>query len=358
MVFAVSDAQMLVPRIEVLLEGMNLKTLVPGVDLVAASVLADLEAPTMFSLKLHSRDLSDRAVTWIDAATLAVGHLVEIQMGYGKSLQSVIVGEITGLEPEFSAEQGVTLTLRGYDLRHRLMRGRKTKVFRQRKDSAIVQEIAQRVGLQVQAEDTQVVHEYVQQNNQTDWAFLQERADRIGYELLVTGRQLHFRPSQQREIKLLTLKFPQALLEFMPRLSTLGQVGQVEVRGWDMQAKQPIVSATMARTQAIEMGGSSSGPLITVQAFGDSSQTIVTQPVRSRAEADPIAQGQFTRMALRYIEAEGTARGHPEIQAGTVVELVGLGRRFSGLYYLVAVHHTYHEDQGYRTEFRAWRNAS
>ena len=58
-------------------------------------------------------------------------------MGGEGDLTKLISGEITALEPEFVTSRIPLLRVRGYDRRHRLQRGRKTRTFLQQKDSDI-----------------------------------------------------------------------------------------------------------------------------------------------------------------------------------------------------------------------------
>ena len=164
-------------------------------------------------------------------------------------------GEITALEPEFCATEVPKLIIRGYDRRHRLLRGCKTRSFVQVKDSDIAGQIAGDAGLTAQAEDTGVVLDYVLQHNQTDMEFLQDRARRIGYEVVVEDKSLYFRSHQNAQSEVLTLVREEDLLEFYPRLSTLGQVGEVAVHGWDVKKKKTLVGKALAGDESSKMGG-------------------------------------------------------------------------------------------------------
>jgi phage protein D len=83
-----------------------------------------------------------------------------------------MVGEITGLEPEFSADPAPRLIVRGHDLSHRLMRGTKTPISSRMRDSDIVAQVASAAKLTVQASRTPEALEYVFTKNQTDLAFI------------------------------------------------------------------------------------------------------------------------------------------------------------------------------------------
>jgi phage protein D len=62
-------------------------------------------------------------------------------------------------------------------------------------------------------------------------------------------------------------------------------------------------------------------------------------------------------MAVDFITGEGTAIGNTDIRAGEVVELNGLGKRFSGLYYITSSTHEV-GPKGYRTRFTVGRSAT
>jgi phage protein D len=327
-------------------------------DVIEVSVHEDVGVPSMFVLRLKNWDMVQLKVTWVDDDLFRVGNEVEIQMGYVDSLESLVIGEITSLEPEFCAGTPPTVTVRGYDRRHRLMRGRKTRSFTGVKDSDVASQIANDAGLTPNVVDTKVTLDYILQHNQTDLEFLQERVARIGYEVVVEAKALYFRPRHNHESEVLTLAPSRALMEFYPRLSTLNQVGQVTVRGWNVKDKEAIVGQAKAGSENTVMGGSTSGPATVNSAFGNSETISVENPIFSQAEADQLAAGRLNEMALMYIVGEGVSAGRMELRAGSVLAFEGLGERFSGRYYVVSAAHSYTPQRGYRTAFTVRRNAT
>lgn len=318
-------------------------------------VTDDIEAPSMFSIALESSDIDVGDLTWFDDQLFDIGNQIEIQIGYGNKLKPLISGEITGLEPEFAPDRPPSLTVRGHDSRHRLMRGQKTRSFTQMTISRIAEQVLQEAKLKAEVTNTTVKLDYVLQHNQTDLEFLQSQANRIGYELVTIDKTLHFRPQQLVQTKILTLSPEADRLEFSPRLSTLGQVGQVEVRGWNPREKdrkqQTIVGSAPANSNVPNKLEDQSGSKIVAKEFGQSSDRIVTQPIADKAQADQLAKATFNQRSLSYIQGEGSCSGRAELRAGSVIELVEIGRRFSGLYYVVSAVHTYDLEQGYSTQF-------
>jgi len=324
-------------------------------DLRSVTVQEDLRALSMFTLELYNWDDERLQVSWSDSRLFAVGNEVEISLGYVGDLHQVMVAEITSLEPMFTGDQPPLLLVRGYDHRHRLARGRKTRTFAQMKDSAIASQIAREAGLRAQVEDTKVVLSYVIQGNQSDWEFLQRRAGQIGYEIYVKDKILYFRRPKSQAQPADSLSLGEDVIEFSPRLSSLTQATEAAVRGWDVKEKKPVVATQRTAGGA---GGRTAGSVAARRAFGAASVAIIGQPARTRAEADLVAQGQFSTMELAYVEGDAVAHGRPLLQAGTVVDITGAGQTFSGPYYVTSVTHTMTAEHGYQTSFTVQRNAA
>ncbi len=316
----------------------------------------DLGQPDMCSIELAGGD-RDNETAWIDDDTFALGAALEIRFGYGKTQQAVVSAEITGLEPVYQRGGRPQLTVRGHDRRHRLLRGRKTRSFVQQKDSDIAATIAADAGLTAQAEDSQVVHDYVLQPNQTDLEFLRERARRIQYEVVVEDQTLYFRPVQNAQGEVLTLTLDDDLLEFSPRLSILGQLSELELRGWSPKDKKEIVAQARSGDEVSTMGGSDSGAALAERAFGAAALLVSDAPVFSQAEADQRARAHFNRAVLELIVGDGVCSGRTDLRPGQVIKLDGIGTRFSGQYYVSATRHRYTPRDAYQTQFVVQRNA-
>ena len=344
------------PDLKIRINGSDLQG-AARLDVKMVTVQEELDAASMFAIELYNWDQYQQLVTWSDDDRFMPGQAVEIWLGYVDELKQVMTGEIISLEPEFMASDIPQVTVRGYDRRHRLQRGRQTRSFTKMKDSAIASKIAGMAGLQAKVKDSQITHEYVLQHNQTDLAFLQERARRIGYEVYVRDKILYFQPRPVTSKPVATLRLSEDVIDFFPRLTTVSQVSEVAVQGWDVKQKKAILSRVSAGAEQA-MGGKSTGPKSTKRAFGQSRATQVQWPVATRAEADAMARGQLDEMALHYIHGEVLCAGRPELHAGEVVKIEGAGKTFSGPYYITAVTHTVSEARGYETRLHVQRNAA
>jgi uncharacterized protein len=347
-----------VPEIDVLINGSPVSA--AALRYVGEVEVDDsVEWPSMFSFVMFGSDAQDQDLPWVDNSLFSVGNAVEIKMGWAGAgnMTSLIAGEITALEPDFVSGLPF-LKVRGYDRRHRLQRGRKTRTFLQKKDSDIASQIGGEAGLSVQAIDSGATLDYALQANQTDWEFLCERARLIRYEVAVSDKTLLFRPVGNDQTEILSLVWGNDLIEFRPRLSLSGQATEVKVQSWSVKDKKAVLGDSGAGDETSTMGGRSSGAAIANSAFGDAIDVVTDQPVEAQAEADQLAKARFNDLILDLITGEGLCPGNPALRAGKVIKIGGIGQRFGGSYYVTSAIHRVSPQRGYLTEFAVRRNAS
>ena len=348
-------AEPLVPSFAVKL---NDKPLANDMALWIVSVVVEdeLDYPSVFTLQLISKEDERSTDAWTDDPRLQLGATVEVSMGYaGATLDTMIIGEITALEPTFNIGGPPTLVVRGYDRRHRLNGVRRYHEFPTLSDSDIAKQVCEKI-VSIDAVDSGVAHAHIVQNQQTRLEFLIHRASQIGYELAMDGAKLLFRPIANKAPAVATLTLDDDLLEFRPRMS-LQPVTEVAAVAWDPKQKAPITASANAASIAA-MDGKKLGTTVASDVLGNEVEKLRGKPVASQAEANQLAVAQLNSAALKYIKADGTARGRTDLRAGKVVVLEGLGKLFTGSYYIKSAVHRYAPRAGYLTEFRVERNAS
>ena len=317
-----------------------------------AEVVVDtsLHLPGMFTILLN-----DPQLEWVDSDLLDIGKPVEIKIKQaeekGGQEGTLIKGEITALEPDFSAKGETTLLVRGYDKSHRLHRGKQTRTFLKQTDDNIVQTIAGEAELTPQIDATSVTYDYVLQNNQTNMEFLLARAGRIGYQVYVTDGKLYFKKGQAGQESGATLALGSGLRSFRPCWTATHQADKITVKGWDAKGKKAI-SSTATPSSSLNQGGmTKTGGDTAKAAFGASAEAVIAdRPVFTIDEAKELATGLSDDIGREFIEAEGTCRGDPRVKAGWKITVKGVGTRFSGKYFVTSATHVYGEN-GYRTTF-------
>lgn len=343
----VSNQRPRVPQIAIKINGSDIPIKLMNV-LLEVEVETTMYLPSMFTLRFHDQELE-----WVDNTTLLKpGSSVEIQLAGSNNtnLTSVFKGEITAVEPEFDEKMLATITVRGYDRAHRLHRGSKARVFVQASDSDIATKIARENGLTPSTDTTTQIYEHVFQDHQSDFEFLQERAWRNGFEVLVDDKTLYFRKPKGSRGEV-TLKWGESLRSFRPRMNASGQINEVTVKGWDPKQKQEITGQATTSSFSPQVGVNSWGGATAQQAFSSAANRVeIRRPVASQKEAETVAQSILDEINSGFIEAEGVAFGDSGLLAGEKVKLEKIGTRFGGTYIVTSARHIYGLE-GYDTYF-------
>ena len=345
-------------------------------DVLQICIEESLDLPSMFSLVINNpyAPTNSDSQTWQYESIIQLGTVVRLgfigstteAQNLGPSQGVIIVGEITAIETHFTRQTQAPILIRGYDISHRLHRGRHNRSFQNKTDSDLVKQLSAEVG--IEATDATVKpsgtpHEYLFQENQTNMEFLRERAARIGFELFVQGRQMHFRPPT--EGAMLQLQWLRDLETFRVRVASAEQVSAVEVRGWDYrrQVNQEIVAREPQQgAAALQPNQNQTNTVITNNQFSQGDRPtqfgvnsppprllVVDKPVFSNQEAQRLAKALWNEMGGEFVHADACAPGNPAIRVGKVVDLQKMGR-YTGQYYITEARHVYQEGI-YTTEF-------
>ena len=294
--------------------------------------------PAMFTIRLIDAD-----ITYVNGRPFDLGKEVEISAAKGDgSSHPLIKGEITALEPQFLSGRISYLVVRGYDKLHRLYREVKTVAHKNKKDSDIASAIAGAAGLSAQVDATTTTYEHLFQYNQSDMAFLMQRAWRIGFECFAQEGKLYFRKPPAISGGA-SLTWGEDLQTFEPRATLAEQVSDVEVRGWDMVTMEAVVGKASASSDGklYSATGDSKKGYSWAGSFGTGKYIITDQPVVDKAEADTLAKARMNEISGANIEAAGTAFRRPDVIAGKVVKIEGVGTRFNGNYLVTKARHRY-----------------
>ncbi|MEH2179272.1 VgrG-related protein [Nostoc sp.] len=332
-------------------------------DLLQITIEESLHLPAMFTLVVHNSYIpaSDRQQNkpWRYEQVFKIGKKVKLGFSESTTLDQnfkdnkekiLIEGEITGLEVHFNEKSQADIIVRGYDISHRLHRGRYNRAFSNQRDSDIVKKIAKEVGIKLGNIDLSgEVHKYVFQENQTNMEFLRERAARIGFELFMTDGKMNFcKPKAQGA---LPLKWLIDINKFSTRVTSAEQVSSVEVRAWDYTKKKLITQTAKKENQTTQTGNKLGTSTSTAFPNLKSQEMIVVdKPVASAKQAKTMAQALCDELGGEFVYADAKAEGNPEIRPGRVVTLQGMGDRYSGKYYVTETRHFFSQ-RVYKTDF-------
>jgi phage protein D len=286
-----------------------------------------------------------------DRSIVDFGKQFEVKLGS----TSMFSGKITAIQADYPNGAPPQIRILAEDNLQDLRMTRRTRSFSDLSDAQVIQQIAQGHSLTPQVDISGATHKVLAQINQSDLAFMRERARAVGAEIWVEGQTLHVAKRSQRGGTTINLTHGAGLREFTVLADLAQQATAVYISGWDVGAKEAINEQAGADAISAELGQDESGASILRSAFGERKQTHAHTAPASSSEARDMAAARFRDMARRFVVGNGVAEPDPRLRVGIKVLLSGLGPLFSGKYYVTETNVTFDGQRGLRTNFRCER---
>jgi phage protein D len=282
-------------------------------------------------------------------------------LDFGKSLRLSLDGDvlfdgrISAIEAEYGEGSGPEVAVLLEDRLEDLRMTRRTRIFNDVTDAQVIQRVANDHGLQPQIDVDGPTHKVIAQVNQSDLAFIRERARAAGAELWIDDRKLYAKARTARTGTAIKLRYGAELRQFTATADLAHQRSSVTVSGWDVAGKRAIKHKADEAAVRNELGDDSGGAKILGDAFGDRAESVAHTIPFSADEAKARAEAWYRAAARRFVVGRGFAQPNAKLRVGVWVELDGLGPLFNGKYYLAGVQHLFDGASGFRSEFTAER---
>ena len=290
---------------------------------------------------------------------LDFGKSLVVRLGSGDGEGEVFRGRITAIESQYRRSAPPAVTVLAEDRAQDLRMVRRSRVFEDMTDADVFGQIAGEHGLQSEIDAPGPSHAALAQVNQSDLAFIRERARWLDAEVWLTDRTLHVQSRVNRTPggQDLSLMLDQGLLEFTVSADLARQHTSVVASGWDVAAKDKISFEATDSAITSELGNMDSGASILAEAFGDRVDQIVHSVPLTSSEAEGLANATFRAQARQFVCGSGLAMGDARLRVGATVAINGAGPMFEGAYYVSRARHVFmrRPGGGYRTEFSVER---
>ncbi len=294
---------------------------------------------------------NDISFLYFDRRLLDFGKALAVKLG----TDTLFDGRITALEAQFGEGRPPELSVLAEDRFQDLRMRRRTRTFEDSSDADVINQVANDHGLSPQVDVNGPTYKVLAQVNQSDLAFLRERARSIDAELWMDGSKLNAKSHTGRNGGTLRMSYGRELREFTVLADLAQQRTSMTVSGWDVAGKQMIKHEATDSILSGELGTDTSGVSILNRAFGQRKEHVAhTVPLTARV-AQTEAESFFKTLARRFVVGRGVAEANAKLRVGSYVELQGLGPLFSGKYYLAEVSYVFDGVRGIRTEFVAER---
>ena len=280
---------------------------------------------------------------------------------FGKAIKIKLAGDtlfdgkIMALEGQFHDQGSRNINVLAEDRFQDLRMTRRTRSFEETSDADVFSRIANDHGLTADVDVTGPRHKVLAQVNQSDLAFMRERARTLDAEMWMDGSKLFVKSHASRSRATHKLTYGRNLYEFSVIADLANQRTSVAVNGWDVAGKRGLQYEANDSVVSGELNGGLSGASILQQAFGGRKESLAHTVPLSAEEAKVEAESYFKLMARRFVVGRGVADGHARLRVGVYVELEAVGKLFNGKYYVTEVKHVFDLARGFRTSFKVER---
>lgn len=328
--------------------------------------------------------IANSNLRWLDNPMLRMDKDFVLSLGYSpQPLTQMFVGNIVAVSATFPQSGGPAMTVTAQDRRQKLKAGKKVRWFAIPVPSVgnfplpdlataslvtlenLMLPIIDPVGAAIAVliggiemvssiADPGSAQKFIRKEaNESDYDFLAKIARENGWDMYVEhsgslgGHMLRFQSSLDHLEPDVTLKYGRDLVDFAPRITSVGQIVSVTGYVWVPQIRT-VFNITvgfdwdrMALTLLVYPG---------VVPLGKSAgENFIKDPLTPASAARRLISEIIPKLNRR-LTASGTAVGNPRIKPGGVIRIEGVGEQFGGLYRVTSVQHAF-GNAGYQSRF-------
>ncbi len=328
--------------------------------------------------------LLNENMRWLDHPLLRLENDLKLEIGYAPDpLVQVFGGEIVGHTASFPSSGVPVINVVAQDRINRLQQGTKVRWFAipitsvtnfALPDLAVAGIVSAENGLipivdpvgaalsillggagaVVSITDTDAGQKVIRhQAEESDFDFLKRISKENGWEMFIEhsgplgGFQLRFMSPLDRLAPEVSLKYGHSLIEFNPRLTTVGLLASVTAYVWVAAIKTQFTvtlgwdwdEAALTLDVRPAVMPMQSGP----------SDYLIKEPVTPVSAPRKLISELIPKLNQR-LTGSGSSLGDPRIRPGAVIQLEGVGEEFGGYYRVTSATHSI-DSGGYRTNF-------
>ena len=311
----------------------------------------------MSSLELR---FSNLAPTTDGAAELAFGGDSKLKLGADIAIYSgdatrpreIFRGKVAAMELEYKVGSGPELTVLAEDALSVARRARCSKVYTDKSPADVVRAIASDLGLTAVLSGLDSPVATWAQLNESALSFLRRLLGRFDADVQIVGEELQVSPRKDVSRGTVELALFGQLTKVRVIADLADQVSKVTACGWNAKDGAAAKGEASSGTH-LGPGSGRDGKAVLEEALESRAEHLGHVAVGTDAEAQAIAEAAFDLRARRFVRAEGTAEGNPQLRVGSGLKLTGVAPQFDNTYYVVRACHLYDLRQGYRTDFSA-----
>jgi len=360
------------PFYKVLLKGSELDI---TEDITKFSHEDAVDADNLLSLEIRTADPE-----YLEKNQITEGNQLIFDYGYIGAEQSPrYLARIVDITAKYSTQ--LSIMLKATDLGILLKKNTSKRVWEDMRSSDIVREIGLQNGLEVLADETTVIHEFIPQAGRTDYKFLKYLASieqQGSFRFFLKDNVINFtrRNLEKDSIRTFIYNDPNGeVISFTPSSKETqkdgssrntvvtsvdpftNEVVQESVTNSDAQDDTKLGDFVIHFNENAEQVSRQRSEVIKNSNDQNRAGKHVNIPVTSQTEAGNIANKQKKDSALKDYTAELMVSGNPLYISDEIITMNNVSRKDQGNWYIVRANHSITPGAGYQTRLSLQKNA-
>jgi Rhs element Vgr protein len=308
-----------------------------AVQLISISVSRAVNTIPSARIIVADGDIAERKFPVSDAAQFKPGAHIKINAGYGDQEETVFEGVVVRHGLKITGRNYSRLVVECRDEAVRMTVGRKNANYVSLKDSDIIAKLFAANNLSAQVDSTSVQFGELVQHYCSDWDFVVSRAEVNGLLVIATDGKITVRAPQVTGSAALKVSYGEDLMEFHADIDARNQFAAAEAVSWDLKTQAAVNGGRAMPAKLNAQGDLNSAELAKV--VGLSSYRLQTAAPLEKTALKSWADAVQVKAALARIRGRMKFQGNAKARVGELIELHGVGTRFSGSVFVSGVTH-------------------
>jgi len=308
-----------------------------AINVAAVSVTNAINKIPFARIEMIDGDMPNKDFPISSGDDFKPGKEIKINAGYGDSEDTIFQGIVVKHSIKISGDNNSRLVIECRDKAVAMTIGRHNANYVDQKDSDIISSlISNYSGLSSDVDATATQYKELVQYYCSDWDFMLSRAEVNGLVVCVEDAKLSVKAPQVSGSAELKLTYGDDVIELHADIDARTQFTEVNTASWD-PGEQAVVEEQVGPQTLNDQGDLTAKDLAGVVDL--KSFRLQTPAVVEKTALKDWATGQQMKAGLARIRGRIKFQGSASAKAGTLIELEGVGERFSGNIFVSSVNH-------------------
>ena len=357
------DYSQYAPRFEVMLLGKSISGKADAAlqhNIISVTLDEDLDAAAHFRITINDKfDADKQQFVWFDNPKLQPGNKISLKMGYEKLVDMLPVGNIESISTTGFTQGSPQMTLTGKDKTKEFLRANPNSddgtINQILTGSELLKTIAPKFDLDIVVDrlENEIPTRITNNPSQTYGSILSEQAQSIACTYFISRGKCYFINPQKSKSPSWTYEWGKNIKSFAPSINISRARSGISVRSSSPTSREPLISQVGQGSE--ETFDSDGRTASSIAADMGAQQQELVEVCATREETETRASSHLNNIGDNLLTCSVAIVGNPEIDVGQIIEFKGLGKRFSGKYFVKKVTNTI-SSSGYETRFIVRKN--